>query len=994
MRTISAAGLAELAKNLGTEPVVIIDIQWTEGGSIERYGDIEDLVNRVSGTIQSVDGLDNVITITGVTQGTTGESAQLSVTLSDIDGSIKNVLDQNDIHKRPCWVYQWFPSLDFSDRFLLFKGQISSPIEWHEGDRTIRFDIINQIEDAEVGFSAEEADIAYVREELIGKAWPLVFGTCIHVPALRMRTPFKGILQTGFGVHDFTIAAKLDQINHMCCPLVFAGYRTERSAAPPFSVKVIAQWIEEPGCKCRRLAQIETWEDSIALQSSYQYSSLTIIGGNIFPQGEVITLDICGAKVTGTFSGDIFTATKFEHPKANEFTIPPTKSWLGCGVRELPESEGGIKLGGGFYSSRDQVTNKDITLNPSCVGIGPSDRNDLGWDYLATFPTADFFWAEPGCEVFLDGEEDLVYVVNILPSTILRVAAYRTFESGVRQLVTVPAALYTSRLSDFSPYSVTEIVFSELLSRRDEGWEDEIFVSQTSTVGPNTVDILEWLITTYTSFTTDAASFASVKTAIDNYPSSFPILDRRNVLEVLRDIAFQARCALYLRNDEFTIRYLSDEPSSDFNISETDIHPKSLVLTHTETEELVTKFVATWQEDYALEEPNTVILRYNIKRYGTQEQEFDFFIYNIQELVEKSATFWLIRMANTWRKLKFKTPITKLQSEVFDVASVTLPDFSPNTIKCIVEKASYDSLNHEIEFELWTPVRSGSTSEFIFAWPANIDINYLWPTLEDRAAGNAGGNGPNVDVQAPASHPLNKPPQNISIDYSNCEKMKSRWGNDIVGACRTDHGDFAPSDLDDVKPTKKVPGQGETDIPTSKNPTGSPTISTIINNEHYAEDEADKTDSTVRGEQGGDGTDGTESGLPPDDLSALPCDNTGACTVTITYFWVRVDSVLIDGLANNTPGTEGPVVATTILANRSVAYNSLVAAQEGFNTLKSAGIGPGSIATVGDQLPFTASVNLNSSRWTVDCEEPESPGIVSFCDGGLTDSGETLALLS
>jgi hypothetical protein len=989
MRSISAAGLAEIAKNLGTEPVIIIEIQWSDGASVKRYGDVADPDNNVVGNIQEVAGLDNVITISGVSQGTTGESAQISVTLSDVEGSIKNILDSTDVHKQTAWVYQWYPDLAFSDRFLLFKGQISSPIEWHEGDRTVRFDIINQIEDGEVGFSAEEANIEFLPEDLIGVAWPLCFGTCINVPGLRMRSPYKGILRTGFGVHDYTLACKLDQIQKMCCPLIFAGWRTVRSPSPPFSVDLIATFQEEPGCKCRRLARIQEWTAEIELQKSYEFTQIEIIDGEQFPRG-TITLDICGAQVRGHFSGDsgLFEVGSHIHPKVGELVCPETVNRLACTSGRAPTSEGGSGIGGGFYNKRDDLNDFGVTVNAEC---GDTDnRNNLGWDYLSTFPTADFFWAEPGCEVFLVGDEEVVYVANILPSTILRVAAYRTFESGVRELVTIPASLYTARLSNFSPYSVTEIVFDQLLSRRGEGWEDEVYISLTSSVGPNTVDILTWIINMYTNFSIDAGNFAAVKAQIENYPSHFPLLERRNVLDVLRDIAFQARCALYLRNDEFTLKYLPDEPSVDFTIDDDDVMPKTLVMSHTETEELVTKFVAEWKFDHAIEKPNTVILRYNIQRYGTQERKFDFFIYNILELVEKSATFWLIRMANTWRKVKFRTPITKLQAEVFDVADVSLPDFSASTIKCLVEKATYDSDNHEIEFELWTPVRSGETEPFVFAWPSQIAINHLWPTLEDQNAGLAGGSGPNVDVTAPNLHPLSKPNEfkGASLKKRNCNDIINSYSGDILGQCRQDHGDKQPSDLDDEKPGVNVPGQGETDIPTSKNPTGEASTTTIINNETL-KDEADKTQQTIRGGQGSDGGNGQESGKnEPEEgenpVERLPCvdpDDLPDCTVCVWWSEIIIKKVVSPEGITTDPGKCGVGLDGTDLGQQQLCFNSLQAAKDAAAAIQAEipDFPPG--VCNGEQYPIPGSIVVplfQQVQWSLNgCEEPTEE------DGGV-----------
>lgn len=995
---MSPNALAEIATNLGTEPVVVLEIQWTEGGSLFRYSDVNDTTNRVEGRILDVSGLDNVITISGVLQGTTGESLQLGVVLDDRNGSIKSILDQNDVHKRDVFVYQWFPNLDYSDKFLLFKGQVSSPLEWHEGDRTIRFDVINKLEDNEVGFSVEEGDIEFAPDSLYGKPWPFVFGTEIHVPALKLRQSFSGILRTGFGIRDFTLVCKLDQLNNTCCPLIFAGWRTVRSPSPPFSVDLIAMYEEEPGCKCRRFEQKSQWEADLTVQSSFELSSLTIINGELFPQAELITLDICGSKVTGRFTGTTFAVSTYTHPEAAEgVTCPPTKKF--CGTRTDPTGAGGgSSLGAGFFDQRDPTSFDNATgVNLQC-GSEFRDRANVGWDYLSTFPTADFFWAEPGCEVFLDGDQEIVYVVNLLPSTILRVAAYRTFESGVRELVTVPPSLYTARISDFNGYMVTELVFQRELSRRGEGWEDDIFVSQTSSVGPNTVNVIEYLIGKYTSFTTDTASFNSVRNSVDNYPAGFWLEERRNIFDVLKDIAFQARCALYLRNDVFTLRYLPAEPASDFTITENDVLPKSMILTHTETEELVTKFVAEWKSDEAVEEPNRVILKYNVKRYGIQEKTFNFFLYNIHELVEKSATFWLIRMANTWRRLILRTPINKLQSEVFDLADVTLPDFSSSTIKALVEKATYDSDNHEIQFEFWTPVRAGETEPFVFAWPGNIEIDNIWPTLEDQLLGNAGGSGPNVNVKAPALHPLTRPGEfkSAQLKKTNCSKIAGAASTTLIEGCRSDHGDKRPSDQDDEKPTKDVPGQGETDIPTSKNPTGAATTNIIINNREAIQDEADNANDTARNELANDGSEGTESGNPPigDPAGNLPCpgfDENGnpieqECRVRVIWREISVTKVLIPGEGvSEEEGAEGLALDGIDSGQNTLYFDNPDSANAAAKSLIES---IPTLSTVGQSnvIPGTVIVPQGDvSRWSVnncdDQTDSDNPQGTGYCPG-------------
>jgi hypothetical protein len=992
MRDISANGLAKLATKDGNESVIIVEIQWTNGGSKMLYGDIDVPEEGVRGVIQEVGGLDNVITISGVSQGTTGDSQELSFTFDDIDGNLKNILDQNDIHKRPVWVYQWFRGLAFADKFLLFKGQVSSPLEWHETDRTVRFDVINQIEDAEVGFSIEEGDFDFVPEDLVGVAWPLLFGTNIHVKALQVRSPYKGVLKTGFGIHDFAKAAKLDQLKNTCCPLVFRGWHVRYTTSGGIADPVFAN---EPGCYCKKIADEAQWEAELELQRTYEFPSITIIGGDIFPQGVTIILDICGSRVTGKFAGSptnpstTFNVQNYEHPQFRVLTIPEVRHWSNCGARSF-SSYTTYDYPGGAYRTRDQVL-----FAPIVCGEEPPDEAELGWQYLTTFPRADFFWAEPGCEVFYIGEDDIVYVVNLLPSTILRVAAWRTFDSGVRELVTVPSDLYTTRVSNFNGYLVQELVLTQLLSRRNEGWEDDLYVSSESSVGPNTVNILIWLIQKYTNFAIDATSFNLVKARLTVYPMAVPLLERSNILGVLKDIAFQARCALVLRNDTFFIRYLSEEPAADFTITEDDVLPGSLIITHTETEELVTKYIAEWIFDHSKDKPNKAIYRYNLKTYGTQEETFDFFAYNVLKLVRKSATFWLIRMANTWRKVKLKTPMTKLQAEVFDVANVTLSDLSPVSVKCIVEQATYDSAKFEMSFTLWTPIRSGETLPFNFAWPRNISVSLLWPTADDVNNGVAGGTGPNVQVRPPSSHPLAQP-QGFTANFqdaTNCGQIAGSVSDHLSNQCRADHGDTRPSDLDDTAPSIDVPGEGEVNIPTNKNPLGQEPSSISDLADDIEQNKAEQQETVKDMTLGQDGGDSTESGVPPDADDAmddLPEENPLTECYVCLYFWMFETVTLVElaaGGTSNTPGDQGRMISGAGSSFTSACFNSLELSEAKGQEWTRQGTDSFD-AIVGKPWPHISS--LQEWGWNRGlCEEPddEDKTIVSWGDrnGGDQD---------
>ena len=88
-----------------------------------------------------------------------------------------------------------------------------------------------------------------------------------------------------------------------------------------------------------------------------------------------------------------------------------------------------------------------------------------------------------------------------------------------------------------------------------------------SSVGPNTVDIMKYLIDTYTTLSYDNDSFNYCAEKLADFSSNFALVETKNIIDVLRDIAFQCRCAIWISDDVFYMKYLPEEPTlPDFTL--------------------------------------------------------------------------------------------------------------------------------------------------------------------------------------------------------------------------------------------------------------------------------------------------------------------------------------------------------------------------------------------------------------------------------------------
>lgn len=796
MRDVPADVLASLQKSHGTEPVLIIEVQWVDDGPLVMYSD-----QKLSGgdypypTIIQVGDFATAMLVSGA-----GDSQQISITLDDVDGALKAMLDANDIHKRPVWVYQGFKGLTINHKFLLFKGELSSPVVWSEGQRTLTFDVLTQQEEAEVGFSMEEGNFLSIPDQALGVAWPLVFGEVCNMKVPQLRSPRQGILTTGEGIHDFTLQNRICQARRLQCPSQYTGLEARQRG---YTVVKVATFQPDYACIDNRWATVCQLEYLLDQQLSYENTDIQIQGGNDFPQGKRVTLNIQGAIFIGIFNGETFHVIERTHPEYSSITL------VEC--RDIPERHRGLVTVSAFttdeegeemFGSKDpnwQLSDAETVYEPnvnspdldSCLAgeaqVLPGMAGGPGAAQKAydDMPKSDFFWCPPGSEVFLEDEAELMYIVSLLPGVVNHVAAYKTQLSGRKLLLEIPADYYTIYETDYDGYTVVEIGMDMKLSLRDSVWGDDLYISFTSDVGPNPVDIIQWLLEKYTSITVDSSSFDVVRESMMNYPTNFSLKVRQNVLSLIQDIAYQTRCAAYIRNGMMFIKYLAAEPTSVRTITASDILTQSFEVSLTQSEDLITKSIINWEEtEVGVVDSDKVkkiiVLKHNTPKYGVQEESYDYFTQNTYSTILKSATFWLIRQSYTWKYVEFSTTIQHLDLELFDCITLNLPQFSTAAVKCIITDVQFNNKNNTIHFRAWTPIRAGTTEPYTLAWPASVPAATVWPLDGETQWADPGYD---FNITPPLGHILSG---GATTELEN-----------FVPQTR---GDVHPSDLDDSPP--------------------------------------------------------------------------------------------------------------------------------------------------------------------------------------------------
>lgn len=781
-RSISSLALSKLAQTHGVEPVTIIEITWSLNGTPIRYA-TKDMVAVSSfgnviipGKIVDNGEIDSVVAIS-----LNETSEEFPLTLDDTDNSIKEIIDTTDVHLRDVAVFQWFEGLQWEDRFQIFQGKINSPASWSETDRTVKFSVVSQLEDKDVGFSPDEGTFPDLPDDMVGKVWPECFGTSVHQKAIQVDFKHSGSTASPIGLHDFTLPSTIaahQEIRNFLNFLIFL-YSTAAGFAGALGLDDVQEQLEAKAAgfaaqSAAKLEEINNLAQVLADQKATEVTQFRVIGGEHFPRGS-LKLEINEAVFTGSFGGpqgeqgsDIFRISCADHPERKNFHVGSTPcgnpGCLASNCKQFPSAES-------FETSAGPIPTGNI----------------LG-------EQAGEYFANGGAGVTIFSNEPIRYFVSITPGTVIKVAAFTTFDSGEKVLVDVPTSLYTVFVQSYGSVDVTVVQVNNALSKLDPAYEDTIYVTFESSVGPNPIDIITYLIGKYADIGFDNASFAQCREDLANYPMHFCLTQKKNIITVLKELAFMSRTALSIKSGLFFCRYMPSEPPSVFTFTENNVLTQSVELGFTDTEDLVTKYIGSWRSHGAQEEDNRVIMRYNVKKYGTHEESVDFYAYNYISAVVKTLTFWINRRGHTWKKLSFKTALDALNVETLD--GVTL-NFSSNyasngpVLGC-VEEGNYNSNDNTMDFVIWTGVRAGEMAQFDLAYPQDVDILLKFPDPIAEAAGFGGGDGPGNSAAGTIDREGRPQGVTITMDDDDAYQDGVRRHQDLGSNKPSDRGDNNP----------------------------------------------------------------------------------------------------------------------------------------------------------------------------------------------------------
>ncbi len=406
----------------------------------------------------------------------------------------------------------------------------------------------------------------------------------------------------------------------------------------------------------------------------------------------------------------------------------------------------------GLFSVGGQVANGKL------VPIG--DKHTVGGSGVATLSLArplpvvgdsllinyspaarqEYVYIPAGSSVRFLGDYPLVSVINCLGGKILGVYAYRQTE-GAHALVAVAKNLWKSITIKAVPDGVvtTQPSFNALgimlkmplSSLFLQQWDDQLYVSYKSKIGPSVKDIFRFLIATYTVYTYDHVSFS----ALPDFQVNFATTDQKDVMVQIKEICFQCNFAVWLSEGRFHFKYLPFQTANVVDIGLDDIIKDTLEIGISPTENIVTKIHAAWHVNYQYDTRNYLQFRYNDFRYGVHPLDVDYYCFQDPESIMQSMMFWLYRKGNTWKRLKFSLPLQFIRLELFDnvhllgevVEKYALggPTQITNGIPASIVGITLDPTNWTVELELELPIYVGSLINSPAYWLGNYSGQFF-----------------------------------------------------------------------------------------------------------------------------------------------------------------------------------------------------------------------------------------------------------------------------
>lgn len=734
----------------GLEPLILVKIDWPTEPKIYAKRQIDNF--QIDPWLVSVGAL-----VSDQSAKSFVQIQSTDIVLRDVDQQLRELIETYNIEGRTCSIYQAYAGIANGDEILLLDGKIQGPISWNEGDRTLSFTCITRESNVEVGkeltaeVTSSQPFISLKNRipDLDGIFPPIILGSVVNLPALRITRQLEGSLNSILRVH------KPGDLNTSSYVDIFS----------PNANETLFQY-QDPA--------LVTSINSNGIVIDVSYSQRVDELGNADANGNVYRYTITNANPS-KYLQIILTANRVsDDPDYND----PKVMWVENPAYRLEGNMVAIKYRAGTVEEPIRLFNRCTKqIGSKCWFEEPWTKvvtvpNNTGYDFIraqhnigggyeildvrpfkpqtsfgdfyhnfAAVSDETVFVSEEGSTVrYWDrslqfGLQPEIYIIAQNDITLTSVKAPisgQGFPLEIPYSTNSTISRYTE-IANWSSLNLHVINLKIPMSEYGEGWNDSIIVNARSATGINIVDgvsnptqpwgnisgIIRYLIenTPGHNYLVDDSSFTDVATKVEDYPAGFAVTSATELFALIGSIAYLARVAVILEGNIIKLRYLSEIPSdADFDLDESKIEEQSINLTLTESAACITKLTYTIRESYNTDQIQKIITN-NLGLIGKFESSIDYFIYNRTICADVSAKYLLNQKSQIWRQLRVTLPLDGLALQLFDIVELDLTGelsnfttINANSVFCRVIGFQYDIENESVQVVLELPVKFGENT--------------------------------------------------------------------------------------------------------------------------------------------------------------------------------------------------------------------------------------------------------------------------------------------
>ena len=664
----------------GSEAILLVEVEWSTGTIL--YADRNIPANGAIGRILEASN----ISATGKL-GSSGVTKTLSVTLDDVDGSLKTIVDTAILEGTQCTVSNYLiNNVGAPQTQFVFSGRISSDIQWSEGERTLSFSIEEGDQSGnsrEIGYAPVEGAYLALNPSAVGVNWPIVFGTALKVPAVRVEYLDDITLENNYtyanGSYELANGDQLPQgtpISLSIDRIIFTGTMSGKTFTPstkndPKFVNV--DFAVRPGGDPDEGSSNTAW---LPIGSGNYVGLYLIVNHTAYGWMVNFCIAQTGLKITFVDVWDGFALMD------NNQTIEEAARWPRTGWAKTYEKQ----------SDTGATVLVSIALDGWTIKSGAPVVYDSGNPY-----------------------EDR-YIANLYPSsTIHEVWGKRKFY-GKEIWAQIPSSYYVIGLSTLITTApgaiarnVTTIDFGVKLSDIEcENWSDAVYVTLTSTLSNVPKTIIAWVTANFTSYGFNASSDSPAVSM------NFAYFQTTDALAFIQELAYQCASTIVISNGIITLIQSSKVPGTGVaglqTVGMTDVRMKSLTMGFRATEENNTISEGAYVTDYSGDDDSSHIYRKeeNTTVLGNNTSSHDMFALTCLVAVASVIDFWAYRRGNSWKILNYDCFLKASDFNVFDGITHNLAPSLPDGTIGVIEKVEHDTSNDLVKIQVALPIKSGA----------------------------------------------------------------------------------------------------------------------------------------------------------------------------------------------------------------------------------------------------------------------------------------------